>query len=306
MGFGVTKSRNLSIQVKLVLLVVLNVLAYAIAIAGLAAFLVLGDSHEQKQAGRAPATWPGAPAGGGPAVVEKAPHQAAPGTPALPTKFPGLIGYWPFDEEDANPQALDASGQNNPGTLRGAGRTQGIRGKALSLDGSSAYFDYGASPSFNFATNAPFTLACWVKTRGDSGTIISQRNQRDDGADIDLTLEGGRVAGVVRRNGGLIPVRVATRFAFNDEQWHHCALTRDAGNTIELFVDGVSQGKASGDAAAGPITTDLRALGSERRWVQERRLDFNGVKAYFSGSIDEFCIFNRALTGDEIKALAGR
>jgi len=36
------------------------------------------------------------------------------------------------------------------------------------------------------------------------------------------------------------------------------------GRTIEVFLDGVSQGRDKGEHSGGAITTDLRALGSDR------------------------------------------
>ncbi len=54
---------------------------------------------------------------------------------------------------------------------------------------------------------------------------------------------------------------------------------------------------------SGPITTDLRGIGKEQRW--EGGLRFNSAPD-FTGAVDECCIFNRALTSDEVKTLAGR
>src|SRR5437016_8023076 len=63
------------------------------------------------------------------------------------------------------------------------------------------------------------------------------------------------------------------------------ALIRHAGKNIELFLDGQSQGQASGPGNAVPITTDLRALGCERRWVQLGHQAFIGVNAFLNGAL---------------------
>ena len=60
--------------------------------------------------------------------------------------------------------------------------TEGVRGKALAFNGRDASLDYGTSADFNFAANAPFTLACWVRTQAASGVICGQRSSTDDGA----------------------------------------------------------------------------------------------------------------------------
>lgn len=87
--------------------------------------------------------------------------------------------------------------------------------------------------------------------------------------------------------------------AINDGRWHHLELTRE-GDRIELFLDGVSQERKSGNLSGGAITTDLRALGSERYWSNH----FAFGDPHFEGDMDEFCIFDRLLNSDEIAALA--
>src|SRR5207302_9789119 len=136
-----------------------------------------------------------------------------------------------------------------------------------------------------------------------SGHILVQRNRKDGGAVITLALRYGGISALVRSDGAESgqDARLTGR-AVNDGKWHHFALTRDTGTTIELCIDGVSQGKAAGADAGGAITTNLRALGSERFWVQK------GAPAppQFLGAVDEFCVFDRALSGKEIRKLAGR
>jgi hypothetical protein len=75
---------------------------------------------------------------------------------------------------------------------------------------------------------------------------------------------------------------------------------------VELFLDGDSQGRATGRESAGAITTDLRALGSERYWVKQGRKGVDGAAAYLEGSIDEVCVFDRVLSAEEIQMLAGQ
>lgn len=99
------------------------------------------------------------------------------------------------------------------------------------------------------------------------------------------------MGGIANVTGGLI----------NNGQWRRFALVRNAGNTIELYLDGVSQGQGSGAEAGGAITTDLRAVGSERRWVQ----DGYGTtdQDYLNGSVDDLRVYGRALSAAEIAAL---
>ena len=87
----------------------------------------------------------------------------------------------------------------------------------------------------------------------------------------------------------------------NDGRWRHCAFLR-SGETIEIYVDGSQEAKVLDRHASGPITTDLRAVAQEGCWVLGKK----GPERGFTGAVDEFCIFGRALKSEEIKALAGR
>jgi hypothetical protein len=188
-------------------------------------------------------------------------------------------------------------------TLHGGRWVAGVRGTALQFDREGDYLDYGDSPRLNFKAGAAFTFAGWVKTAAQRGTVVSQRNSKDGGANIDLTINGGQLSALVRSDGRELGEHAAVSGgAINDGEWHHFALTRDTGRTIELFIDGVSQGMGSGADAGGPITTNLRALGSERYWVQS---GLEPAKRYLVGAVDEFCIFDRALSAAEVRKLAG-
>jgi hypothetical protein len=222
--------------------------------------------------------------------------------PPPATKLPGLLAYWSFDEGKGE-SGVDASGRVLKAKLVNVGQVPGIRGQALSFGGSGSYFDYGDSPRLSFDAKAPFTMAFWVQTRNSKGTLLSHRNSRDGSPVIDILITNSRVSAQVRKDGNEfdLPVQIDGR-TINDGAWHHIALTRD-GDTLELFLDSVSQGQKSGAAAGGAITTNLRALGSERYWIDRKSAHGD---PNFQGSMDEFCIFGRALKAEEITKLAGR
>lgn len=228
-----------------------------------------------------------------------------PGQPPPATDFQGLLAYWSLDEGKGM-RASDSSGKNNHGTVHGASWTPGIRGTALHFNGPPDYVDYGDAPGLNFQANKPFTFAGWFKTTADLGTLLSQRNAKDGGPDIDLHIAARDLEAVIREDGGEFGnlARVRTSLPVSDGAWHHFALMRRPGGRIDLYLDGRRGASGMGSHAEGAITTNLRALGSERYWVKDggQRLD----RAFFRGSLDEVCIFGRALTDDEIRKLAGR
>src|SRR5207247_2625705 len=141
------------------------------------------------------------------------------------------------------------------------------------------------------ASGAGFTVMAWVKTTESYGPIISFRSSTDDGSVIDLVVghDGGATAagqlmGLVRQDGGGTGYAHVTGAAVNDGFWHAVALSRNTSGQIELYLDGVSQGTNSGTQSSGAITSNERAVGSERRWVA---LSFmTADQRYLNGCVD--------------------
>ncbi len=79
--------------------------------------------------------------------------------------------------------------------------------------------------------------------------------------------------------------------------WHPMAVVIDGTTmTLQLYIDGML-------VAGGPTTTLAKDLGSTtQNWLGKSQ--FAG-DAYFQGDLDEFRIYDRALTPGEIRYLAG-
>ena len=225
----------------------------------------------------------------------------------------GLVGCWKLDETSGTTTAADSSGNGNNGTLvnmdPATDWVAGQIGGALDFDGLDDYVNLGIDSSLNFGSSEPFTVAAWVKTTETYGMIVSFRSSTNDGPVIDLAVgyEGGaddpgKAMILVRQDGGSGGYANVKGGSVNDGQWHHMAAVRGSGSTIELFLDGVSQGTDSGTESGGAITTNLRAIGSERRWVSD--VFGTADQRYLAGTIDDVRIYSRALSADEIAQLA--
>ncbi|MBL8029796.1 MAG: DUF2341 domain-containing protein [Candidatus Doudnabacteria bacterium] len=173
----------------------------------------------------------------------------------------------------------------------------GIIKNALSYDGSTDYSSFGSSNTLNFAANEPFTFSAWFKTTNSYGAIISFRNSAQDGAVMDLVVghtgaadNGGRLAVLVRRdNGGGGFCQIFGNLV-NDNNWHYAVAKRNSSGTVQLYLDGSSQGTCSGSETSGAITTNLRNIAFERRWVQDGYLS-QSTQA-LEASLDEIRISN--------------
>lgn len=228
-----------------------------------------------------------------PVQGQAAPEKLAPAT------IPGLIAYWPLDEGQGA-ITLDVP-RKQPAARQGGEWVPGIKGAALRFNGTSDYVDLGDDTRLNFGPGAPFTLAGWASTEAEGGAICTFRKAKGFGV-IGVLVVKGNLHGWVRDdNSGFGGVQLKGD-PIKDGKWHHFALTRQPDGTVELFLDARSQGKDMGKNTGGPITTNLRALASDRFVVASGK----NAPAYFAGSIDEVCLYNRVLTPGEIGTLAGK
>ncbi|MEN3614485.1 LamG domain-containing protein, partial [Plantactinospora sp. ZYX-F-223] len=138
-----------------------------------------------------------------------------------------------------------------------------------------------------------FTVSTWIRYRDTSRDQALFWAYGVNGApEVWLRAEPGnnRIRGTVTTATG--SANVTSTGAYADGAWHHVVLRRQAGN-VALFVDGVQVGTASGAAGAvngddpTPIYLGQRLDGASR----------------FHGSMDEFRVYDRALTTTEVSRL---
>jgi hypothetical protein len=262
-----------------------------LGLAGLVGLVVLLILLGAGDAGNVPAPAPG-PVAGPPQGNNPAAE------PFGPRSLPGLLAYWPLDEAQGK-VANDASGNGSLGHIHGGEWLQGVKGSALRL-GKGDFVDLGSAHQLNFGPAAPFTIAGWVATRSN-GAICSFRRRTSIFPIVEISVRKGQLAGWVRDDTSGFGGAKVRGAAVNDGNWHHVALLRQGDGTIELFLDGTSQGRDKGKSSGGPITTDLRALGCDLFLSTRKK-----PPGYLAGSLDEFCVYNQALAPAEITALAGR
>jgi hypothetical protein len=266
---------------------------------------------------------PGPPPG--PADATPRPHpplaplpQLAPGFRQVPaaTAFPGLRFYLPCDEV-ADGQVGDAVSGKPAGKLGTAELVRGARGRALRLT-ATARTGPGlvlTDPSaLAVPAGKPFTVALWVRAvdgnRGDWNSRVVEGRTGDTPVGGPYTLRREfQFGGYLRESGWF---KVSHRPDLRDNTWwtgggtvtvadpaawHHFALTRDGQGAVRLAVDGVGQpGDKFNkfDQYAGPFEYESFRFATPL-------LDY-----VFTVEVDEFCVFGRALTDDELAALAGR
>lgn len=199
------------------------------------------------------------------------------------TPPPSLVGHWGFNEA-SGATAADSSPVHANGVIHSARRVAGPIGSALEFDGRDAYVE--------IATDAPsisrwFTLAAWVRPARQGGyRMILAKGPKAVGhyeiylgPDDRFKFYAHEMRDI---DGG---------FTVPTGQWRHVAVTCD-GRKMRFYCDG----KRVTEVAVQPKITGLDAplaIGS----LVNREFPF-------AGAIDEVMVHRRAMSDDEIAALA--
>ncbi|NML20129.1 LamG domain-containing protein [Pseudoflavitalea sp. G-6-1-2] len=224
--------------------------------------------------------------------------------------------YTAFDKTEVD------SIKANFGTAVNATYVDGVLGKAYK-GASNAYINYPSANDFANATS--FTIAFWMKqTPHDNGAefIFALPTTANE----DLRSE---VFFLVENKGQSTPELMTGKFFLQDQwfvfggdqrlknilndQWHHLAFTYDeATSKLGTFVDGVAltglppgltdvkkggapRGKLSFDKVSGFIIGGPASLALNK--------PYDSWQTNYTGSLDQFRIYNKVLSAAEIAAL---
>ncbi|MDF2987562.1 MAG: hypothetical protein K0R50_3072 [Eubacterium sp.] len=204
-----------------------------------------------------------------------------------------LVAKYEFNETSGT-TAADSSGNGKNATLTGATFAAGKTGNALSLSGST---QYAKLPSGIVSTCNDITVAAWVKL--DTVSSWSRIFDFGTGTSSYMFLTPSSSANKIRfaiSNGGSgSEQQINGTAALTTGSWKHVAVTL-SGNSGTLYIDGAAVGTNTG------MTLNPSDLGATT-------LNYIGKSQfsdpYLDGLVDDFVIFNRALSQTEIASLAG-
>jgi lysophospholipase L1-like esterase/fibronectin type 3 domain-containing protein len=205
-----------------------------------------------------------------------------------------LAAHWKFDEGSGTTTA-DSSGSGWNGVLVNGAlwTTNGAFGNAVDLDGSN---DYVSTPPGLVSSLTDFTVSAWFSL--DSAPTWSRIFDFGSGINTYMFLTPYSSTGTAR-------FAITTGTGAGEQQingtaplpiggWHHVAVTL-AGGVGVLYVDGVEVARNSA------MTLTPASLGNTtQNWIG--RSQWNDP--YLNGRVDEFRIYNTALTAAEIASLA--
>jgi hypothetical protein len=235
-------------------------------------------------------------------VDERKGTQAWPGdlwtfrtVPAISITDPNLVGWWKLDEVCGDSTTvLDSSGYDHHGKFVGEPQyVEGFEGEALEFDGRNDYVELPIGSVIGSLTNSTFTI--WVDSK--AGGSFARAFDFNNGMDAYMCL-GPRWWFMddmyfAITTGGEASQSLVQPTGFDIETgWHHVAVTINANiNISTLYYDG--------EELANNSTLTPSELGvTTNNWLGRSH---NADDAYYLGSMDDFRIYDYALSQTEIQ-----
>ena len=207
---------------------------------------------------------------------------------------PDLVIYYSFDNFGTT--VIDQSGKGHDGTVVGdiTPDAGGKRGGAAKFTKGS-YFDLkGEIFSTADIPSDAITLCVWAKPEntGDHQATLNARAEDQTWVVHAEFRSDGKLRWLLRTAGGTTIFDIQNG-QWTPDQWIHYAGVYDSANNIAvLYINGEKIAEAAGNAK---IAGD---------WKMGARLGKNIDDARpFAGLMDDFCLFKKALTQDEIKII---
>jgi len=205
----------------------------------------------------------------------------------------GLVGYWSFNSADMlNGVALDRSGQNNSGNLFNIATstfyTLGKVAQAFNFDGVNDYVKVPDSSAFDFQSG-DFGISFWFKisTLGTTNDIFNKENNQWIAAVVNSS---NQLQVVAATTCGTWAINISSVSTVQANTWYQGIITR-SGSSFKVYLNGVQEASATISSAI--------CKGSDSLYFGS----LQSLGRYFTGSIDEPRIYNRALSQAEVTNL---
>lgn len=221
--------------------------------------------------------------------------------PSFNSRATGLVSQYEFN----NGAATTAAGPVG-GLLTATGAPTAVAGKDGDTGGAMAYSGAG---QYHVSANAaglpsgasPRTQCVWVKPADYPSVIYSIMRYGDNGSpggcsDLLMQDNAGAPALAFGSCGSTAAEYAIVNYSLPLNTWSHICGTLAAGNTVTIYVNGVSVATTTG------VTTNWQ---TNPAGMNLQVGNFNGVGGYaYKGAIDDVRIYNSALSPFQIRQLA--
>ena len=204
-------------------------------------------------------------------------------------KDDNLVAYWRFSYDSLTAidlvNGLDGtalSGANAP-TFTASGKFDG----AFTYDGGDS-FTVDNNALLNFGTTQDFSFSAWIKTAVSNDHAFT--SGRGGGGDAWWSVRTYLNKIRLVFDDGSTNVNLDGDVTVTDNAWHHIVGTYDRSGYMKLYVDSTSDGQSDisgqGDIDSGEVY-----------YIGKRSAD------WWVGTLDEFKVYNRTLSQDEVTEL---
>ncbi|MGG5462065.1 glycoside hydrolase domain-containing protein [Clostridium sp. B9] len=144
------------------------------------------------------------------------------------------------------------------------------------------------------------TVIVKFRTNSNSGakTLFSISDSKDHSSELALTLTGGSLNAHIRENNNFL-CNIKSTEQYGDNSWHVGIMT--LGNSgVKLYVDGEEVANLD-EAVNVDMVTELNAMN-----IGKNLDNASSGEWYFDGDIDYLDIYDRIISGDEVKELSNQ
>ena len=234
------------------------------------------------------------------------------GQPLYPGLWRGCVGAWAPCLGPSGVTVRDWSGLANHATLTAEGTDWGPFGGRIALN--FATDDYATIPNATaYSVGANRTWAIWYRGTSDTNQVLwgfanMFNNQPYFTIEIGpatalLTDELITIANEESGTAGTgcrIGYTTTTRTQLFDGNWHHIAVVAN-GTEYQIWLDGIQRtitvGRVPNNGTPVISTWSVSTIGASRR---------SSPYGYLNGQWNDARIYNRAISGDEIRRIAFR
>ncbi len=210
-----------------------------------------------------------------------------------PVSACGQIIHGDFDERSSL-VGIPEDDQKTSGTLQ---YTDGVNGKAGQFD-ATQYVEFQSK--FKLDSDQPFTFSIWIMPgSAPQGCVISKMNSDSDARGFEILWYKSQPRINLANRYGSNGIEVVAAQKFSGTQWRHLAVSYDGSSTaagVRVYIDGeLNSVTIRRDALTGSIA-------SKEPW----RIAWKGTGVGFEGSLDEFRLYDRVMSADEVRNLHWR
>ncbi|MFF3576878.1 beta-L-arabinofuranosidase domain-containing protein [Streptomyces mirabilis] len=213
-----------------------------------------------------------------------------------PPPPPPEFAAWHRFDETSGTTAADATGNGKAAQLVGGAvwTAGGADGGAVALDGTDGYVRLADDL---LAGATVYTLATWVRLDGQPG-VWSRVFDLGTGVTANMFLTplsgDGTLRYAITAAGAGAEQRIDAA-PLPTERWVHVAVTYGGGTAV-LYVDGQEVGRNA------QVTVDPRYFGNHIRAGYLGRSQY--ADPHLRGAVDDFRVYGKTLTAEEVAALA--